>query len=169
MCRRLAWRLGMCGAAATARRGEWDGVSGLGCGGGGFGIGFGGGGWFSSCSPHTHSACGLSSSAWDRVDSGSGASLRGELALIGTSWECIMRCVTAWAFSEPQSEAMTSSRGFGPGMQGGGDQGEAKLCRLMVAVAVVWSVVCRQTMPSGSKAVVASLACLCRCENPECR
>ncbi len=87
----------------------------------------------------------------------------------GTGWKWIMRCVTAWAFSGPQSEAMTSNRGFRPGMQGGGDHGEAKLCRLMVAMAVVWSVVCRQTMPSVSKAVVASLACLCRCGNPECR
>ncbi len=48
-----------------------------------------------------------------------------------------MRCVTAWAFSGPQCEAMISKRGFGPGVLGGGAHGEAKLCRLMAAMAVV--------------------------------
>jgi hypothetical protein len=77
------------------------------------------------------------------------------------------RCITAWALSTPQWEAMTSNRGFGRGRLGGGDHGEAELCRLMAAVAVVWRIVWTLAMPSGAVVLVVAAVCLCIWGNPE--
>lgn len=96
------------------------------------------------------------------------ATLRGSLVTLdGVVLERITRCITACAFSGPQCEAITSNRGLGPGMQGGADHGEVDLCRLIVAVAVVWMVVWILAMPSSAALFTAAVVCFCLWGNPE--
>jgi hypothetical protein len=89
--------------------------------------------------------------------------------LDGTDRERMTRCITASAFSGPQCEAMTWKRGFGRWMAGGGDQGEVELRRLIVAVAMVWRMVCTVARPSGVVAFAVPVVCPCLCGNPEWR
>ena len=74
--------------------------------------------------------------------------------------ERITRCITACAFSAPQWEATTSNRGFGRGMDGGGDHGEAELCRWIDAMAVVCSLVWRLVTPSGAVVLMVAAVCM---------